>query len=370
MEWSMTAVVFVFHQPVSLPFGPLYQFPPMSLDFTHLRSQIESAAEGSISRSDLVRLVQLARTLCQAHFEYMRGSVARLMIQLGLTTTDLAYDCIAEVFTRDEQSKFPLIENLVGSLRDNLENLPDREVFLAFKAFLLRVADAQLARLYAQADPVGSKIHRNIRDCLKTSPTLELGRDFRGYVVRPRQNDSLDHLEQFPCEELEREFLSNTQQGQRVPQLLQILNEALACQSKYRRSVSLTEVVQLFRKIYVEDAADNAESQELAMLEGLTQFEVDHMRAQVENVLKEKILLSYVAKGKADGMQAEGMFFAMHDLLADWCSGEDQTPGLFEYLQRHISVNKQTYEDTFRVRMEYLLRIARSEFAARLTKQL
>jgi hypothetical protein len=104
-------------------------------------------------------------------------------------------------------------------------------------------------------------------------------------------------------------------------------------------------------------------------MEGLSKTEIETIRGQVETSLKERILLTYFARGKIDRKEAEAMASAFHDLLWDWCFGDDPK-GLYDHLRLHLPLSETEYENTMRTKMEYLLRLARDEFAARLLKEL
>lgn len=326
--------------------------------------------DGTISSSQLSEVVQLSRTIVESHLIHLRSSITRLCLNQGLTATDLAYDCIAEAFARSDNNSFPLIEKFVLHLTGKLADLPELELFLAFKGFITRLAEAQLARLYSQADPAGAKIHRNLRDCIKTSSILALERDFRGLVLRPRSEDSLDHLDFFPVESLEREFLRRASDERSTPGLLEILYQVLIEQSEYRRSIPLVDVVQILKKVYGHESELLASTDALPSFESLNEFEIEQIRSQVEFALKEKILLTYFARGKVNRKEAEAMFGAFHDMLSDWCCSGDPEASVCEYLRRHLPITEEAYETSFRAKMEYLLKIAREEFAARLMRQI
>lgn len=289
-------------------------------------------------------------------------------MQQGLTVTDLAYDCVAEAFARNEQNKFLQIDNFIRSLYQRLEDIPETDLFLAFKQFLICIADAQLARLYAQADPAGAKIHRNLRDNIKTSHCLQLEKDFRGIVIKPKNVDTLNHRELFPIDEFERELSNRLDHQPSTPEFIRELYNILTTQETYRRSITLVEVTQTFKKIYQHDFEPiDVES---FSFEGLTEFEIDRIRMQVELALKEKILLTYLAKSKVNRKEAEALFDALSDILEDWCTDEESQTSLFRYLNQHLPMNEETYESTLRSKMEYLLKIAREEFAARLMRDI
>jgi hypothetical protein len=50
--------------------------------------------------------------------------------------------------------------------------------------------------------------------------------------------------------------------------------------------------------------------------------------------------------------------------------GDGANFSLYEYLARYLPIDEQGYKDGLRVKMEYLMKIAREEFASRLTREL
>ena len=341
----------------------------MIVDLRNLRAWLQQTLDGPISSQELTGFVQFSRSIIQAYLGYIRSSITQLCFHQGLTTTDLAYDSVAEAFARDEKGKFPHLENFVESLTVDLDNIPERELFLAFKSFLTRVADAQLARLFAQSDPAGAKIYRNIRDCVKQSGLFRIERDFRGLVLRPTQGEANDHFQEFPLDELEREFFGRVNHDATTGEFLRVLRAILSEQPQYRRSIPLVDVARIFKRLHKSDLEALSDTQPICVSE-LTEFEVDRIRLQVETALKEKIILTYLARGKIDRRQAEAMFNAFQDMMEDWCEGEESQSSLLGYLRHYLPMDDQQYEDTLRTKMEYLLKIVRDDFAARLMREI
>ncbi len=342
----------------------------MPIDIARLGSLLQQVLSGSISESEAVKLVQMSRAICQSYLEHSYRAVINVAVQQGLTITDLALDCIAEAFARDDNDRLYRLQAFTHSLRVEIERLPASEIFIAYRTVLIRIAKAHLARQYALADPAGARIHRNIREHLKHSDTLSLVSDYRGLLVRPSSGDTLEHLGPFPFDELQRLFLERARTRQTIPELLHDLAIVLMEQSRYRRSIPLMEIVLIVKKVYLEEGEATTADASQIQLDGLQGLEIDELRVQVETVLKEKILLTYFARGKVDRKQAEAMAEAIHDLLWDWCFSSDKQKSLQQYLGRHLEADDNLYEEVFRTKMEYLLRTAREEFAARLMKEL
>jgi hypothetical protein len=338
----------------------------MALRVDMLRAYLRQTLDGSTSHAELTGFVQLARTLVSAYLTTIRTSAAILCENHGISITDLAYDCVAELFGRDNKGSFVLLEGFVGALHRSLEETPDHELIAAFRALLSRFADMELGRLYAEADPAGARIYRNIRECIKRGGPLQLSRDFRGWVITPATGPDLNHLPSCNVDRLKSEFHARLEGVRQTPQLLGILHRVLVSLTEFRRSIPLADVVHLFKGLYQGEQRLEFEEQEAQSLEGLRPFEIDQLRTQVEQVLKEKILVSYVAHGKVDRKQGEAMYLAFCDLLGDWCSGDGADFSMFEYLKRYLPIDERSYKDGLRVKMEYLMKIAREEFASRL----
>ena len=341
----------------------------MKRETEKLQRLLQLVVENPNSVGNVTDLVHVARSIAQAHFETHRYSIVRVSLQHGLTVADLAYDCVAEIFSRSTDGTFFRLVGFLGSLRAALVEIPATEVFIAFNAFVARVADAQLARLYAQADPTGARIHRNLRESLKQSDVLKLDKDRRGLVVRTACVDSLDESPPFPLDRLEQALYQSIDHRQTAPQVLGGLCDILCNQSEYRRSISLFDLVLVVKRI-VGNTYEVAETDvDFPAADGLSEEDINRFRLEVEVALKEKILLTYLARGKVDRRQAEGMANALHDMLGDWCAG-DSSRSLHQYICFYLPMNETEYELTLRTKMEYLMRLARDEFSARLVKEL
>ncbi len=333
-----------------------------------LRGLLQALLSDEAGENDVARLVQLSRTIIESYLYSSRSSLKILCDKQGLTLTDLAYDCLGEAFMRDSRNSFVCIRNFAGSLTVDLCSIPEHELFLAFKGLLLRIAERHLARLFAQSDPAGAKIHRNLRDCLKISRALTLEKDFRGLVLRPKDYDSLDHLPPYPSDKLDREIQEFFNPSDSVSQFLSRLKEILVGQSEFRRSVPILEIVRILKRIYHEDLAWSEDGRDVVCPQGdeLYDFEIEGIRREVNTAVKEKILLTYLARGKINRQDADAMARSLHDLIEDWTSGEEQSTSLYRYLARHLNIDEETYERAYRPKMEYLLKIARDEFASRI----
>ncbi|MBU2445988.1 MAG: hypothetical protein KJ666_10540 [Bacteroidetes bacterium] len=347
----------------------------MNINFTDLRDGLRKSINNSITEVELTELVKLSRIIIRSYLNNIRQSVTYLCQQQGLTINDLAYECIAEVFARDGDKKFYRIEKFCNSLNDKFEKLNGTEIFLAYKSYLLTFTNSQLAQLFARNDPTGSKIHRNIRDAVKKSDMFIIQRRVSGTMLLPKSIDPFEHLPLFPIEELEREYLSN-HEPKKITFLdhLQVVYDVVASQNEYSRSIPIFELVKIFKKYFAADAlSEDKIGLDVNLLANggeLNSFEIEEFQLKVLAAMKEKILIKYFAKGKFNREQAEAVYFALRDIVYDWCFNGECQGSFFNYLNRYLDIEESAYNATYKAKIEYLVKLAREEFISLIDSEL
>ncbi|MBM4177011.1 MAG: hypothetical protein FJ213_12715, partial [Ignavibacteria bacterium] len=293
----------------------------MKIDFTTLKNSIQIISVDSKNLKVLSQLVKISRIVACSYLNNIRPSLHYLYQQQGITTTDLSYDCIAEIFSRDENDSFYRIEKFCKSLNDSLEKVSEIDIFLAWKSFLIKVVDAQLARLYSQSDPTGTKILRNIRDVVRESDYFIMEKTMSGNMLVPKNVNPLYHLPSIPIEKFESEYFTTTfDRKSSFNEQIAIVYNILTGQSEYRRTILLLDISKIFKHRFFSDSIPNNSNNESSYnVRSLTNLEIEEFESRVLSTLKEKIFLQYFAKGKFNKAQAEGVYFAVRDIVNDWC---------------------------------------------------
>ena len=340
----------------------------MKLDLAKLKYLLISLLNDKLSAFEEAELVLLSRAIIESYLKTIRGSLIYLFTLHSDSIRDLAIDCISEAFARDQFNKFTKLEKFAKSLNQSLDDIPTTELFLAYKSFLTRISDIRIARMFGQIDPAGAKIHRNILSCAKKSSLFVIEKDYRGLVLKP-ETDCLEEFEEFPYELLETELLNRLDSQLTIPKILTVFHNIVTQQNKFRRSVPVTVLVRVVKKIYTNNF-ETIQDVEIYDEYDLTDLDLENIRSEVEFVIKEKIFFTYLAKGKVNRIEAEAMFNAISDIFDDWCHCETAEFSVIEYLKKYIKINEKIYENNYRSKMEYLLRVAREEFKARLMKDL
>lgn len=111
-----------------------FPFILMNLPIDKLKQYLQRILDGSLVDPELTAFVHLSRSIVDSHFR-LRGTAVRWMLdQHGMSLVELELDCIAEVFALAPGGMVPRIAVFVRSLSKELQESPDLEVFLAYKA--------------------------------------------------------------------------------------------------------------------------------------------------------------------------------------------------------------------------------------------
>jgi hypothetical protein len=334
----------------------------------HLKSNLLTLQQGSLSGSEQTAVIHFAVALVRAHLHSHRTSYAHLLEKTGITEEDLAFDCVGNAFARNAQNEFIRIQQCLAKLSTPLEQTPAKEIFLLFKSFILRIADVHLARLFAMNDNAGANIKRNIVETLGRTNSFTLCRTFSGVTLVPSNIDTLNHLPQFPFDELERLFLFSLDGKRSTVNLIATLHSLLVEQESCSRSLPLNTVVQLFKKGYTREMEyivtyndEDAETDFLFADEHITEFDLNDALNKVFNTVKEKLFTTYLLPGKLNKNEAEGMFCALRDWVEDGKESQEQL-SLKEYFTSYVPMNDFLYGSRIAVRMDYLKKLVKDEF--------
>lgn len=344
------------------------------VDKNKIQECLLAVSDDSINHSQLTELVKISRLMIQSYLINYRSKVLNLIARNGITITDLSYDCIADAFGRNNENKFHIIKKFVSSLDQNINEIQELNLFLAFKSFLIKVADAQISKLYCQSDPIGSKILRNVKDVVRSSDKFRIVKNLRGLILVASNSDELLCKPEFPFEKILNEFNIHGN-GSDTNSLLNELWRILINQGEYRKSILLTDAVSLFKKYFSAEINDAYEINELLLLspvhnDGFEEFESLHVKQKVENYIKEKILLDYFVKGKINKEDAESIYLTIRDIINDWYYGVEIKDSIYNYFTAHHKSEKEEYLKNYRTKVEYLVKLARDEFAIYLLREI
>ncbi len=343
-------------------------------DKNKIQECLIAISDDSINHSQLTELVRISRLMIQSYLINYRSKVLDLITRNGITLTDLSYDCIADAFARNEENKFHIIKKFISSLNPSIKEIEVINLFLAYKSFLIKITEAQLSKLYSQSDPIGSKILRNVKDVVRGSDKFIIVKNLRGLTLVASNYDELYCKPEFPLEKIITEF-NMQNNGSDTHSLLGQLHQILVNQNEYRRSILLIDTVSLLKKYFSAEINNTYDVNGQLLLspvlnDGFEEYETTQVKQKVENYIKEKILLDYFVKGKINKEEAESIYLTIQDIINDWYYGVETKDSIYKYFTAHQQTEKEEYLKNYMTKIEYLVKLARDEFANYLLKEI
>ncbi len=341
----------------------------MKIDYDDLKTTLASLSEGKATHRDVLSIVQVSRAIVTAYLNVKMSSLSYLYQSQGLSETDLAYDCIADLFRSNDGQHYPKVEAFTASLHAPFIEMPPVEVFIAFRGFLTRVAKGHIADLFYLSDPVGGKIHRNIRECVHSHAGLTLFETPEGLYLSVDPEMRSGTAAEFPREEMERALFSRMDHERGTGLLLHQVREILAGDERYSGRIRLFDLVQIFKRIFGADDLDRL-AEPKSDFYGLSEADIGVLRDRTLKTTKEKIFLTYLGTGKLTRREAMALYQTVADIIDEWIEGSDGTVSLFSRLTLHLETDSGKYGERYRAKLEYLVKTARRELAALLSKEL
>jgi|GEM_PF-2537104 len=324
-----------------------------------LRSYLTDIENGEIKGQTVAELIKLTKSMAASYIRILRRDASGILRESGFTIDDLAIDSCAEIFGNKGGESFYQLRKFISSLSQPLNETDDLSLWSAFFAFVRRVVDVNISRIFSQIDPAGSKLARNLKENLKRNKQIRLLKTDAGGFVMPSDLDLLNYLPEYPPEKLRKDISRYTIENAKTSVLLDIVYEVLAGQNEYRRIIPFNVLVNIFRNVNVELSADLDEEQFSFDRDVISGLDQEIMMRQVEKVISEKILSTYLLKGKVNESEAKILYLVILKVVESWFLDDMPDPGLYKALKMYVSVDQLEYERFWRVKLEYLLKLAR-----------
>jgi hypothetical protein len=323
-----------------------------------LRATIQAMLAGSHTREQLNSFVAVCHTLARAFID-SKSTTGTLRTIYDLNSSDLAYDCIAELFHQDERGCYLQLQSYFGGIP--VTTAQDEEMLAHVRRLVFSKVNQGIFRMYSESDPSLAKILRNIKLAVHSLQNfIEIER-FGETCIAPSLCDTLEHLPQPDRSELEQRFSPITKGTEFIPELLAKLSIYLREQHEHSRIIPLVSVGLLFRSAYTRgtDSTLITESTEGEIAKADSISIIRQACCETRNHIAPK----YVGSGKIPEELFATYFQVVEESIIEKFVGRNGHDGsLFEQLQMHIpSLSKKDYAQKHRNKVEYFLKMAEKE---------
>lgn len=314
--------------------------------------------------SHIKDLIRITRAYSHSFLKNHKPEAIRFAANNGLDLEDLVEDTIADLFAKDSDNNFLILNKFLNSLNDTVKEINPKKLFLAYYSLTVKFVSLQLAKIYTDHDPNGAAIYKNINVTIKKVNIFEVYKTKGDSVLLLREWESSSHKKYIDYEEFLKGFLTKAQGRKNTRELILIIHDLLDNQSHYRKEIKIIDVVKLFKAYFryeeriIEDNDTSLSNSDFNLLE---QTEIEQLINKVTDNIKRKIFTDYYAKGKLCRSEALGLADTINDILNDWIDIGTNGQSNFDYLNRFISVNADEYNLRFKAKLEYLIKLSKEQ---------
>jgi hypothetical protein len=219
--------------------------------YPHLLSGLRGCIRAALSERP--PLTQVNLLIAKSHHLalaalYAKRSHNPMIVEHTLDLSDLAYDCIAELFRRDENEKLVCISTYFGSY--DLDAATDEDLLAMLRRLVFSAVNQGLFRIYSAYDPSLGKVLRNVKLAVHAFGTFSEVDHLGEHCIVPAVCDPSSHLPLVDLETLQRELSTRVSGSERIPEVLSALARYLREQSEFSREAPLLRVALAIRWLY------------------------------------------------------------------------------------------------------------------------
>ncbi|MCI0511853.1 hypothetical protein L0128_01405 [candidate division KSB1 bacterium] len=366
----------------------------------NLSTLVRNVCDGTFSHCELLQFVDLSQKIAVSYLKYQEVTGKNISFdKRGAynNLSDVAMDCIATLFMRNDHGKFVQLEKYFAGMWNHARPLDDEEILMKLRGLIIKKTKQELSRIFRERDPEGAKILRNVRVALKSTSDLssfkEMGREFVYSVLLATSMDynpeiilkrnplgtpvnpglsfqSLEHrfpnlrrdLPAIPERVLRQRFLSHYSPKDPVSIIVRKMLWIVGQYAEYQNFLGLDVVVNNIRLVNTELFQERllAGSWCESPIDYLRQQEIEAAMLETMDYISKKIEKHYVEKNKVIPEKAQAYRSTLMDLVTDLANGKNPESN-FSYLRRYLPLMTQhQYREEERSIFEYLVKLAKN----------
>jgi hypothetical protein len=276
----------------------------------------------------------------------------------GINHTDLAMDCIAELFRRNESGSYVALKAYFGSF--NIAEADDAELAVHLRRLVSSAVNQTIFGLLGALDPGLSKIIRNIKGGIVSLRTFD-EMEVRGEAcIAPILTDPLLHLPFIESDSLTSLLIESFRGGDRTPHMLAALACVLRDQVECTRAVPLVRAAMVFREVFALKESIGPSVAQIVEPSREAEFHLAIDRA-CKNVYQ-KVEAKYLDTKGLPKELLDSYFQAVRHFMVSRLDARGEEPTLLESLRTTgLDVGREDYRRLHRQRLEYLAHLVKRE---------
>ena len=322
------------------------------------------------SNSDIRAFVSLCHRIAFLHLRKKELCGALHPHFLGLTTDDLAMDCVAPLFQRTNLREFVQLKHYFSTT--DLSSLSEEDLLGHTRRLVFSKVNQELARLYQQTDPSLERILRNLRTAVsRSSRVLEERWGGESWVCLKDAPVHLRELPEIPATYLESHLSAELAGKTSLPHIVDVLADVFDELDAYRPRYPLVALALSIRTVTVRMNIDDSD-QQLFAFDALTPDEIRKIIDAGVGRVHGRMRGTYVGKQKMNVRTYEAIFeAASHILQLQFLQDDGQDKTFFDHLKKSLpELTARTYQERHRCPLEYIVLQARQEVLETVTKEI
>ncbi|MDP2886154.1 MAG: hypothetical protein Q8P51_14160 [Ignavibacteria bacterium] len=334
------------------------------------RTVLQSILSGVYTPYDVREFVRLCYALA---LPLIRKRIVHGKINLeslGLKQIDIVYDCIADLFVRDNVGNFTEIRRFFNKEIEDSARCSDALLLSTLRRIVFGRVNVNLIRIHSGADPAFGKILHNLDVALTRSRLFEKYVQFGETILACCESDLLLHLPPPPLDYLRQELSRIVLIHDSMPRMLKKLYDILQNQQEFQRTVPIICVGILLKEVYALGAEPEPETDD-SPLKGLEEEDASRLVQAVCANLRTDIFSNYVGTGKMTENAFEAYLQATNGILSDLVlNGRDDCKPYFEYLSNRIpELTKEEYINRHKSILERFVRVAKRGLSEKMRRE-
>jgi hypothetical protein len=377
------------------------------MDAKKLSYLIPRIVRGGYSQGELVEFINLVQKISLSYLKYQEVIGKHIRWERRRKSgelEDLAIDCVAGLFMRNEGNEFVQLRRYFGPYLDTHTELNDVELLIMLRRLVIKKTKQELSRIFKERDPEGAKIIRNIRVAIKNAKDLgtfrEMGREYiflrntngrhrsavRSLVaakamynsdsiyagaaikVADLSEDDLFYLRKakpsIPEKALKNQYLELYTPKDHVSTTIRKMLSVVKIDERYQNFLPTDVVARLIRHTNLEVVRNRLISQieDMSPLDYVRLKEIDRAKSKVLQRIRQKIQTQYVASGKVSLEKGEIYYKTLVDVLDDIIHSK-KIESYFRHLRKYMpDLTQKRYRQEERTIFEYLGKLTKKWF--------
>ncbi len=313
--------------------------------------------ENQTSQSQLNNVIEKSYRIALKYLHFQRLKISKLILNEDLTLEEIAIDSIAALFVKENENNLISIKQTFNNWQPAIKSEADF-IFFLNKVVASRV-EQHIFKLLKEADPFFSKLLDSLNYLIKRNECTKINFLGKTYISKTNEDQfdkcfiSTDEFEKLPvC------------LFQNKKTLLNDLFNHLKNETDYNPAIPLNGLISKLKHINFSD---------YLVIEFVSsdfrKIEVNQIIEEGYSFAIEKLINSYVEKGKLDYKEQIAFKTALKEMASDLSDG-GINPGLYHYLSPHlVGLSEIEYKSKYHNILEYLLKVMKNNIAKKLTEK-